>query len=163
MLTAMARSICTATGRTSPKASPTICCTTAGSATKLLYARATVADPDNDSLHAGLDLNTTVGALKKQGVSINAVVGDATPALLVVLREADGPSYRVGFKNFWVITRYNHSAMYALAVSELAEAIASSAPPAAAAAPVVASGAAAPAPAPSAPPAPPAKPVPGQP
>jgi membrane-bound lytic murein transglycosylase B len=33
-------------------------------------------------------------------------------------------SYRVGFRNFYVITRYNRSPMYAMAVNDLAQAIA---------------------------------------
>jgi membrane-bound lytic murein transglycosylase B len=59
---------------------------------------------------------------------------DDAKGMLVALRDAEGPTYRVGFHNFWVITRYNRSPMYALAVSELAAAIAA-APPAAPPAP----------------------------
>ena len=88
-----------------------------------LYARATLYDPDVEDLRSGLDLNSTVGALRRQGVVVDEAIAGATPALFVAFRDSDGPTYRVGFKNFWVITRYNHSLMYALAVSELAEAI----------------------------------------
>jgi membrane-bound lytic murein transglycosylase B len=93
-----------------------------------LYARATLVDPDVEDLHSGLDLNTTVGALRREGVVVDANVPDATPALFAALRDVEGPTYRVGYKNFWVITRYNHSLMYALAVSELAEAIGAAGP-----------------------------------
>ena len=48
----------------------------------------------------------------------------ATPALLVSAEQQLGPAYRVGFKNFNVITRYNRSARYAMAVNDLAEALA---------------------------------------
>jgi membrane-bound lytic murein transglycosylase B len=88
-----------------------------------LYAKATLYDPDVEGLHSGLDLNSTVGALRRQGVQVDEAIPAATPALFAAFRDSDGPTYRVGFKNFWVITRYNHSLMYALAVSELAEAI----------------------------------------
>ena len=94
-----------------------------------LYAKAMVADPDREGLENGLALNTTVGELAEQGVTIDRHMPPATPALFIALREPEEPSYRVGFHNFWVLTRYNRSAMYALAVCELAEAIAAGSPP----------------------------------
>jgi membrane-bound lytic murein transglycosylase B len=71
-----------------------------------------------------LELNETVESLNAQGVE---VVGDetgTTPVVLISAEQQDGPKYRVGFKNFYVITRYNRSARYAMAVHDLAEAIA---------------------------------------
>ena len=44
-------------------------------------------------------------------------------AALVQLDEADGPKYRLGFNNFYVLTRYNRSRLYASAVWDLAQAI----------------------------------------
>ena len=44
--------------------------------------------------------------------------------LLVPAETELGPSYRVGFKNFEVITRYNRSVRYAMAVHDLATTIA---------------------------------------
>jgi membrane-bound lytic murein transglycosylase B len=98
-----------------------------------LYANAAVADPDREDLENGLALNTTVGELAEQGVTIDRRMAPGTPALFLALREPDAPTYRVGFHNFWVLTRYNRSAMYALAVCELAEAIAATPEPSAAA------------------------------
>ncbi len=46
------------------------------------------------------------------------------PANLLTLDGADGREYWLTFPNFYVITRYNHSPMYALAVMQLADAIA---------------------------------------
>ncbi len=94
-----------------------------------VYSKAMLIDPDVEDLHSGLDLNTTVGALRKKGVVLESTIADSTPALFAAYRDTDAPTYRVGFKNFWVITRYNHSLMYALAVSELAEAIGATSEP----------------------------------
>ena len=71
-----------------------------------------------------LELNETLDSLNGQGVRIAATQPGYTPAVLVSAEEKDGPAYRVGFRNFYVITRYNHSARYAMAVNDLAEAIA---------------------------------------
>ncbi len=45
-------------------------------------------------------------------------------AVLLRLAGRDGPEYRVGFTNFYAITRYNRSQMYASAVADLAGALA---------------------------------------
>jgi Transglycosylase SLT domain len=42
---------------------------------------------------------------------------------LIAADEPDGVHWRVGYNNFYVITRYNHSALYAMAVYELATAV----------------------------------------
>jgi hypothetical protein len=44
--------------------------------------------------------------------------------LLIPAETELGPGYRVGFKNFEVITRYNRSVRYAMAVHDLATSIA---------------------------------------
>jgi membrane-bound lytic murein transglycosylase B len=43
--------------------------------------------------------------------------------VLIAADEADGVHWRVGYNNFYVITSYNHSPLYAMAVYELAAAI----------------------------------------
>jgi membrane-bound lytic murein transglycosylase B len=70
-----------------------------------------------------LDLNATLGDLNAQGVDSDLTAAAVTPVMLVSAEERDGPAYRIGFKNFQVITRYNHSARYAMAVHDLAQAI----------------------------------------
>jgi membrane-bound lytic murein transglycosylase B len=71
-----------------------------------------------------LELNETVDSLNAQGVEVMGTQTGTTPAVLISAEQQDGPAYRVGFKNFYVITRYNRSARYAMAVHDLAEAIA---------------------------------------
>lgn len=86
-----------------------------------------VVKPDAPAVAAagGLSLNQTVAGLKAQGVEFDpAGKGEETPVLLVPAETPKGPSYRVGFKNFEVITRYNRSVRYAMAVHDLAQSIA---------------------------------------
>ena len=45
-------------------------------------------------------------------------------AQLLTLEGDEGPEYWVGFHNFFVITRYNRSVMYALAAYQLGQEIA---------------------------------------
>ena len=79
-----------------------------------------------------LELNETLASLNEVGVQVDAPLPPETKALLISAEQRDGPSYRVGFNNFYVITRYNRSARYAMAVHDLATTLASrlnSAPP----------------------------------
>lgn len=71
-----------------------------------------------------LVLKDTVGSLARQGVQFTTDLPATAPALLVTLEGEDGDEYWVGFQNYYAITRYNRSAMYALAVFQLSEAIA---------------------------------------
>jgi membrane-bound lytic murein transglycosylase B len=73
-----------------------------------------------------LALDHTVGKIRGLGVELPGYP-DEEPALLLRLDGAEGPEYWVGLHNFYVITRYNRSAMYALAVHQLGESIASAA------------------------------------
>jgi membrane-bound lytic murein transglycosylase B len=75
-------------------------------------------DPEN------LALDETIDGLNEQGVRVESGAPGDTPVVLLLAQQQDGPTYRVGFNNFHALTRYNHSALYALAVNELAQAIA---------------------------------------
>lgn len=70
-----------------------------------------------------MQLNETVASLRRKGVRFETALPTDAPALLFVLQGKDGPIYRVGFNNFYVLTRYNRSTMYASAVYELGQAI----------------------------------------
>jgi membrane-bound lytic murein transglycosylase B len=70
-----------------------------------------------------LALSETVGSLRSKGVSFDSSLASDAPALLIAADDADGVHWRVGYNNFYVITRYNHSALYAMAVNDLAAAV----------------------------------------
>jgi membrane-bound lytic murein transglycosylase B len=76
-----------------------------------------------DGLDDKLALSETVGSLRRRGLKFETTLPESTPAMLVPLTVVDGMEYRVGFANFYAITRYNRSTMYASAVSDLAAAI----------------------------------------
>jgi membrane-bound lytic murein transglycosylase B len=89
-----------------------------------VLSEATVA-PDQASDLDGrkLALSETVGSLRTKGVNFDSSLPEDAPALLIAADDTDGVHWRVGFNNFYVITRYNHSALYAMAVFELAAAV----------------------------------------
>jgi hypothetical protein len=70
-----------------------------------------------------LVLSDTVESLRAKGVNFDSALPPEAPALLIAADESDGVHWRVGYNNFYVITRYNHSALYAMAVYELAAAM----------------------------------------
>ncbi|MCZ6709341.1 MAG: lytic murein transglycosylase B [Gammaproteobacteria bacterium] len=73
-----------------------------------------------------LSLTRTVGELQALGVQVGVQgngVGAETPAAIFRMQLEEGAEYWLGLKNFYVITRYNHSRLYALAVHQLGQAI----------------------------------------
>jgi len=89
-----------------------------------VLATANAANARLEGLESKLALTETVGSLRARGLKFETSLPDNAPAMLVPLRVAGGMEYRVGFTNFYAITRYNRSHMYASAVSDLADAIA---------------------------------------
>jgi len=91
-------------------------------------------DPTFQIEPRNLELNETVDSLSVHGVHLELAMPPDTPAVLLSAEQRDGPAYRVGFHNFYVITRYNNSARYAMAVYDLAQAVRERLQPAATAA-----------------------------
>ncbi len=81
-------------------------------------------DPSFQIEPHNLELDQTVESLGAHGVKVEMSVPADTPVVLISAEQRDGPAYRVGFHNFYVITRYNSSARYAMVVYELAQAVA---------------------------------------
>ncbi len=69
-----------------------------------------------------LALDLTVAEFKDLGVEVEGL-DEAETAALFRMEHADHAEYYLGLNNFYVITRYNRSRLYALAVHQLAEAI----------------------------------------
>jgi len=70
-------------------------------------------------LELGIKPRLNVGELKRRGVSPAEPLEEGPAAALFVVESETGPSYWLGLNNFYVITRYNRSVNYALAVREL--------------------------------------------
>ena len=62
----------------------------------------------------------TVGEHRRQGMQPLSAVSDDTKAALFVVQGEERPQAYLGLHNFYVITRYNRSINYALAVHDLA-------------------------------------------
>lgn len=66
----------------------------------------------------------TLGELIAAGFKPSTELSPEQPATAMRLKGAEGDEFWVGLHNFYVITRYNHSALYAMAVYQLSQEIA---------------------------------------
>lgn len=71
-----------------------------------------------------LKASATVRSLSKKGVMFSTTLPADAKAHLLTYEGDDGFERWVAFHNFFVITRYNHSVMYALAVHQLGQEVA---------------------------------------
>ncbi len=85
----------------------------------------TLVDQGADALATkSLSLQSTVAELTAAGVDVGEAALDPDAGVnLYRMMQPDSADYWLGFRNFYVITRYNHSRLYALAVHELSQAI----------------------------------------
>lgn len=75
-------------------------------------------------LETGFDTHYDLKVLNQSGVRPARALSNSPASLsLLRLRASHGDEYWLGYPNFYVITRYNHSTHYAMAVHELAQAI----------------------------------------
>lgn len=87
---------------------------------------ATVTDPAPELFDHGLKPTQSVAHWVAMGMVPAEAVAQDEMATPISLEAEDGSVYWLGLQNFYVITRYNHSAMYAMAVWELSQSIAAS-------------------------------------
>jgi len=72
---------------------------------------------------AGIKPAMSIGELREAGIDVSSEYPDALKSSLIALRNSAGMEHWAGMENFYAITRYNNSQMYAMAVYQLAQAI----------------------------------------
>jgi membrane-bound lytic murein transglycosylase B len=82
---------------------------------------AAVSKPPDNVTRKKLKPHTSIGDFRKHGIVTDKAYADDVMVTLVTLEGNDGIEYWFGLKNFYVITRYNHSALYAMAVFQLSQ------------------------------------------
>lgn len=75
------------------------------------------------TLEAGFSTRYRVDGLARQGVTTRVALDGDGEVSLLRLDARDGYEYWLGLHNFYVITRYNHSTYYAMAVYQLGQAL----------------------------------------
>ncbi|MGB5732832.1 MAG: lytic murein transglycosylase B [Thiohalocapsa sp.] len=75
------------------------------------------------SMDTGFKTNYSVSSLQAQGLRPAVALPQDQQVSLLRLDAAGGYEYWLGFENFYVITRYNHSTYYAMTVHQLAQSL----------------------------------------
>jgi membrane-bound lytic murein transglycosylase B len=89
----------------------------------VLFASGVSGDGFRPYADGTVDPKHRIAELAAAGVDVKAVpqgAHDQGATLIELPTPGKAPEYRVGLKNFWVLTRYNRSAFYASAVTDLA-------------------------------------------
>jgi membrane-bound lytic murein transglycosylase B len=84
---------------------------------------AVATSPNAQGLQSGYDTHYSPAELVRWGIRPAASVSGGDPVRLLRLSTNSGDEYWLGHQNFYVITRYNHSTHYAMAVHQLAQAV----------------------------------------
>ena len=90
-------------------------------------AIAALAEVEGDAFRAlveqGMKPHASLASIRAKGISFATYAAEEELGALLEFETRDGHEYWVGLTNFHVITRYNHSRLYALAVFRLAQRI----------------------------------------
>ena len=90
-------------------------------------AIAVLAEVEGDAFRAvveqGMKPHASLASIRARGVSFATYAAEEELGALLEFETRNGNEYWVGLTNFYVITRYNHSRLYALAVFQLAQRI----------------------------------------
>jgi len=65
----------------------------------------------------------TVADFKDKGLQGKTSVNNQSSAILLILKQKNSKEYWLGYNNFYVISRYNHSTLYSMAVYQLSQEI----------------------------------------
>ena len=76
-----------------------------------------------DLIKKGYKPHSTMSDFRRQGVTPKIELNPNEMGALIELEKKGGQEYWLGLDNFYVITRYNHSPLYAMAVYQLGQAI----------------------------------------
>jgi membrane-bound lytic murein transglycosylase B len=87
------------------------------------YPAVMAAGADMELVKRNFKPKMSIAEIAEAGFSSSVPVSGETLAAVARLEEEDGDHFFITFKNFYVITRYNRSPLYAMAVYELSEAI----------------------------------------
>ncbi len=84
---------------------------------------ASVSGDISSLLDGNLKPTHTIAELRAAGVTTEQPLADDLKASVIKLDGVDGTEYWLGLQNFYVITRYNRSPLYAMAVTQLSQAL----------------------------------------